>query len=629
VSKLVKPLSKAVEARPHRPVYRMHRYFARRPYSVFSELISHYTSPTDVILDPFCGGGVTVVEGVLQGRRVVGYDLNPLAIFICKMELLEFDAREFAAGRERVHRRFASVNDNIFRTECRKCKASATAHWFEYSAFVDCCGCGLRFCVAASSKCGVGTWTCPHCDKSNRISVTASTAFEIVNVSYECRDCGCSEMCVASEADKAWERKIRERLAQEEREGLRIPSEEIPDCNMQRESALHKKGIRQFRQLFTDRHLLAIALLRQEILEENEAVQDWLLLAFSSTLRYANRMVTRNPAWRGDQPLEWAKPGFWMPPVHLEANLLEQFERRCGAVIRGKADYESKMAGLFRAKRCASAREVLNEQGCAFYVNAQSATKMAIQKGSIDAIITDPPYGSYVHYADLCNFWTIWFPKRDGLGAIIDDTEEAVIARKKFPGAKDARRYQQLLETCFTECARVLKPDGYMVLTFHNREPRAWAALLVAATKAGFELVPDGVLFQDGIKVYKHTAQSRRDGSVIGDFILSFKKRAIGVRLSKPAAPHHETPENLFISAINRILKRFGPLAPNDLMARLYSEVQPHLVRRIQAAIGNGEDMTEELLRDFDSIQLFDSHRRQLLEQHFEYASGKWHMKTV
>jgi len=628
VSKPVQPLNKTVEARPHRPVYRMHRYFARRPYSVFSELISHYTSPTDVVLDPFCGGGVTLVEGVLQGRRVIGYDLNPLAVFITKMELLDVDTREFAAARERILARFTAVNDKIFRTRCRKCKSGTTAHWFEYSAVAECCSCGVRFCIAAAYKRGVGTWACPKCETSNHFSVTATTSFEIVNVAYHCGHCGRSEVSVASETDNAWEHQIHERLVQEEQEGLRIPSEEIPDCNMQRESALHKKGIRRFRQLFTDRHLMAIALLRQEIFQENESIRDWLLLAFSSTLRYTNRMVTRNPAWRGDQPLEWATPGFWLPPVHLEANLLEQFERRCDAVIRGKSDYESKMPALFRPKQCTSAEGVLNEQGCAFHVSAQSATTLQIPNASIDAIITDPPYGSYVHYADLCNFWAIWFPKQNGLGAIIDDTEEAVIARKKFPGAKDARRYQELLELCFAECGRVLKRDGYMVLTFHNREPRAWAALLVAATKAGFELVPNGVLFQDGIKVYKHTAQSRRDGSVIGDFILSFKKRANGLRLSKRPNSHRETPENLFISAVNRILRRFGPLAPNDLMVRLYGEIQPYLVRRIHAAIGSEQDMTEELLRDFDSIQLFDSHRRQLLERHFEYDAGKWHVKT-
>jgi len=63
--------SKIVEAKQHSPAYMMHRYFARRPYNVFSELIKHYTEEGDVILDPFCGGGVTIVEGLLLKRKVI------------------------------------------------------------------------------------------------------------------------------------------------------------------------------------------------------------------------------------------------------------------------------------------------------------------------------------------------------------------------------------------------------------------------------------------------------------------------------------------------------------------------------------------------------------------------------
>ena len=57
----VEPIKSGVKAEPHTPVYKMHRYFARRPHNVFRHLIEHYTDEGDVILDPFCGGGVTVV----------------------------------------------------------------------------------------------------------------------------------------------------------------------------------------------------------------------------------------------------------------------------------------------------------------------------------------------------------------------------------------------------------------------------------------------------------------------------------------------------------------------------------------------------------------------------------------
>ena len=78
----VEPIKSGVKAEPHTAVYKMHRYFARRPYNVFRHLIEHYTDEGDIILDPFCGGGVTVVEGLRLKRKVIGVDINPMATFI-------------------------------------------------------------------------------------------------------------------------------------------------------------------------------------------------------------------------------------------------------------------------------------------------------------------------------------------------------------------------------------------------------------------------------------------------------------------------------------------------------------------------------------------------------------------
>src|SRR6266487_2499371 len=102
----LQPIQRTVEAKPHRPVYRMHRYFARRPYSVFAELVRHYSKPGEVILDPFCGGGVTVVEGLLQNRRVIGFDVNPLAVFISRMEVQSVDLGDLRQAREAILRTF-------------------------------------------------------------------------------------------------------------------------------------------------------------------------------------------------------------------------------------------------------------------------------------------------------------------------------------------------------------------------------------------------------------------------------------------------------------------------------------------------------------------------------------------
>ncbi|NLF40200.1 DUF1156 domain-containing protein, partial [bacterium] len=108
----------APERNAFKPIYQMHKWFARRASCVFraillgalkplplnadgtpatsgaqlimDEFYKDHTSDTDtngkVILDPFMGGGTTVVEALRLGCTVVGIDLNPVAWFIVKTE---------------------------------------------------------------------------------------------------------------------------------------------------------------------------------------------------------------------------------------------------------------------------------------------------------------------------------------------------------------------------------------------------------------------------------------------------------------------------------------------------------------------------------------------------------------
>ena len=75
-------LNRGISAKAHTPPYKIHRYFARRPWNVFRQLINIFSNESDIVLDPFCGGGVTIYEGLNLGRKVIGLDINPLSIFI-------------------------------------------------------------------------------------------------------------------------------------------------------------------------------------------------------------------------------------------------------------------------------------------------------------------------------------------------------------------------------------------------------------------------------------------------------------------------------------------------------------------------------------------------------------------
>jgi hypothetical protein len=64
-----------------------------------------------------------------------------------------------------------------------------------------------------------------------------------------------------------------------------------------------------------------------------------------------------------------------------------------------------------------------------------------------------------------------------------------------------------------------------MVMTFHNKEFKVWNAIHLAAHDAGFRLAEhDGMIYQPPITNYTQTIQTRRSGSMLGDFVLSFEK---------------------------------------------------------------------------------------------------------
>ena len=115
------------ERNSFKPIYQMHRWFARRASCVFRAVLLGALKPAyladgtpvdlmdefykdhsldqdtknKVVLDPFMGGGTTVVEALRLGCNVVGIDLNPVAWFIVKAEVepLEIDALKAAFER--------------------------------------------------------------------------------------------------------------------------------------------------------------------------------------------------------------------------------------------------------------------------------------------------------------------------------------------------------------------------------------------------------------------------------------------------------------------------------------------------------------------------------------------------
>jgi len=77
-----------------------YRYPARFSPIFAREAIKTFTVPGDFVLDPFCGGGTTLVEALSLGRRAAGMDVSSLATFLARTKTTPIsvhDKREIAA----------------------------------------------------------------------------------------------------------------------------------------------------------------------------------------------------------------------------------------------------------------------------------------------------------------------------------------------------------------------------------------------------------------------------------------------------------------------------------------------------------------------------------------------------
>ena len=128
--------------------------------------------------------------------------------------------------------------------------------------------------------------------------------------------------------------------------------------------------------------------------------------------------------------------------------------------------------------------------------------------GSLDVVITDPPYYDAIPYSDLMDFFYVWLrralhgvcrPTEDAFrgdlgpkwnhhendGELIDDA-----SRHGGDKATSKRIYEDGMHRAFQQCAVALKPEGRMVIVFANKQPDAWGTLVSAIIRAGF--VVDG-----------------------------------------------------------------------------------------------------------------------------------------
>lgn len=556
-----KAIPGGVKALPHTPIYRMHRYFARRPYNVISRLIEHYSKPGDIVVDPFCGGGTTVAEGLRLKRKVVGVDFNPMATFITRCEVMDLDPRDVETTLEWIAELTKEEINMLYQTPCPQCGAEATTNWTKWSVVYICPHCDHPAVASEAEKLGPGKYECTGCGQAFKVTGLSRKADKMLEQHVGCPACGFEGMKqVAVEDIQRCADLERQFDSVIEQEGLWYPRQVMPSDYELRKP--NNRICEQFSDFFSRRNLLALTrLLRRINGIEDQKMRYFLQHVFTSVVGWTSRMVT-------DERHGWALHAYWLPDVYCENNVWNLLKRRSNWAVRGKR-YSQKEIGDYYVEAHSAADILWGDATC--WLLTQSSTNLPLPDKSVDAVITDPPYGGNVQYSELSNFWAVWLPETLGVENLISSPEEAVMKRYK---EGEAERFEQLLGQVFSECRRVLKDDGWLVITFNNRDTDVWFGMLRAARQAGFHLTHDGMTYQAPVADYARTLHQLKDGAIKGDFILSFRK----VRQDRSGAGQvsrlrHENVETFVVERVTEVLGK-RPAT----FSQIYQEVIPALV---------------------------------------------------
>jgi putative DNA methylase len=291
---------------------------------------------------------------------------------------------------------------------------------------------------------------------------------------------------------------------------LSVPREEIPagyNTNQMR-----RYGYRYWHQMFNARQLAGLDLLFGAIARVgDEPTRELLTLLASTSLELNSMFCGAKGLGTGAIRHVFSHHAFIPTKEPLEANLWGVHrssggystlfrERLLRARAWAAAPVERRFTGnkaekvLISGERLAgrpaeSFAELLADDGDMLLLNRSSEELSEVPDGSIDFVVTDPPYADNVMYSELADFFYVWLRQalKDSHPAfeppVVEDGREAV----NNPGrGRDGSFYTEVLGNVFAEAGRKLKPGGKSAFTFHHSGEEAWGYVEQALIGAGF-----------------------------------------------------------------------------------------------------------------------------------------------
>lgn len=483
------PFAADVSEGKNDPIYNAHSYHTKVPYKAIMRYILHYTNPGDVVLDGFCGTGMTGVAAQMCGNPDAGFkyqienempgiewgarkailnDLSPAATFIAYNYNTTVDNAEFQQEAKRIL------------AECEK-----ECGWMYETQHTDEKGAPI---LGISGKPIIGrinytiwsdVFVCPSC--SNEIvfwnAAVDSDSGEVLD-EFMCPQCGSKlkkRDCVRSQETQFddllnttitiakqvpvlinytvgkkrynktpdfFDENLISTVNQKKITDW-VPLDELPKgSNTEQPKRSH--GVERAYQFLYKRALFVFAALRKH---SRSPKFYWLI---TSILEGSSKLNRERPNGLPSK----LNGTLYISSMVREINVLDFYERKI--------------------KRYIDANIVTGNN----IISTGSCTELSVLPGnSIDYIFTDPPFGSNINYSELSFAWEAW------LSVKTNNEQEAIINSVQ---QKKLKEYQQLMEKCFIEYYRVLKPNRWMTVEFHNSQNAVWNAIAEALLRAGF-----------------------------------------------------------------------------------------------------------------------------------------------
>jgi DNA modification methylase len=503
------PISKSMIAETHPPYYLIHRYWARKPSNVVRAYIEHFTKQGEIVLDPFVGSGVSVIESVRTGRKAIGVDINPTAITLTNGTAIAVSRTLLEEYVSKIESKVKTLSEDLFRTRCNSCgKASGVVTHVVWSTRYRCPNDNCSALVSSSELVKRGShYACPSCAKS--ISITRAGIDEIpLELWYSCTNCMNKEKREPDSEDK----RLLESI---DAMSIKTPASEF---RMLRNPRLLIFGDTRVSDFFTKRNLIILSSIVKEIeLIEDPAIRDVLRNVLTGGVAQASKLVAYRNGFTTGGPA-WTVSGFWIPSKHFEINAWTCFKNRYAKMLKGKlslSETYDEIIGL-REYHLGKQFEDLNLDKNVLLIN-KSMTKITrrdIHDESVDYIFADPPYGDSVPYLEYSQIMYSWF-------GLKPDFENEIIISNSSEREKGISDYKHLLTEAFAQCHRVLKKNKWLTITFHNRDIHVWEALMSSVIAAGFVYV--NCTYQIPA-VVPAKAQLVKNSSMKGDMIINFIK---------------------------------------------------------------------------------------------------------